>query len=217
MHPFHPSRPPAFSLRRRHLPAQPLAVAKSFPFKLSFAHFLHIHFLTSSTTVSDVLLLAAIFVFCRFLKVGVDVLLPRQLPTTLLHPIDRSSHILEHTTRSRRQSHTMPIRNPFTRRPGAPVVNDENLHPTTETSNGVSPPGFERVDTVGSKASSAMSVRSSKGQDNGEYKMSGMLQLFNFNQTGPFARTVCALASRVWSFLTRQIATPRSVTRPPSR
>jgi hypothetical protein len=66
----------------------------------------------------------------------------------------------------------MPIRNPFTRRPGAPVVNDENLHPTTEVSNGVSPPGFERVDTVGSKASSAMSVRSSKGQDNGEYKMS---------------------------------------------
>lgn len=66
----------------------------------------------------------------------------------------------------------MPIRNPFTRRPGVPVVNDENLHPTTEVSNGVSPPGFERVDTVGSKASSAMSVRSSKGQDNGEYKMS---------------------------------------------
>jgi hypothetical protein len=64
----------------------------------------------------------------------------------------------------------MPIRNPFTRRPGtATAANDENLHP-----NGNSPPGFERVDTVGSKASSAaLSIRSSKSQDNGEYKMSG--------------------------------------------
>ena len=67
----------------------------------------------------------------------------------------------------------MPIRNPFTRRPGAPAANDENLQPAVHSSNAVSPPGFERVDTVGSKASSVMSIRSSKGQDNGEYKMSG--------------------------------------------
>jgi hypothetical protein len=71
----------------------------------------------------------------------------------------------------------MPIRNPFTRRPGAPAVNDENLQPGSGSPNGVSPPGFERVDTVGSKASSVLSIRSSKGQDNGEYKMSGTLRL----------------------------------------
>ena len=67
----------------------------------------------------------------------------------------------------------MPIRNPFTRRPGVPAVNDENLHPTND-GNAQAAPGFERVDTVGSKASSVMSIRSSKGPDNGEYKMSGM-------------------------------------------
>lgn len=58
------------------------------------------------------------------------------------------------------------IRNPFTRRPGA-AGHDENLRPDKEV------PGFERVDTVGSKASSVLSIRSSKSQDNGEYKMSG--------------------------------------------
>ncbi|VUC33099.1 unnamed protein product [Clonostachys rosea] len=58
----------------------------------------------------------------------------------------------------------MPIRNPFARRPGVIVVNDENLSPVS--------PGFERVDTVGSKASSALSIRSVRSQDNGEYKMS---------------------------------------------
>ncbi|KAH7328960.1 hypothetical protein B0I35DRAFT_345656 [Stachybotrys elegans] len=61
----------------------------------------------------------------------------------------------------------MPIRNPFTRRPGAPVANDENLRPDAD-----GPPGFERVDTVGSKASSVLTIRSSRSQDNGEYKMS---------------------------------------------
>jgi len=64
----------------------------------------------------------------------------------------------------------MPIRNPFARRPG-PVVQDENLRPDGEDP---SHPGFERVDTVGSKASSGLSIRSVKSQDTGEYKMSGM-------------------------------------------
>lgn len=69
----------------------------------------------------------------------------------------------------------MPIRNPFARRPGL-VINDENARPGSESSNtDVAHPGFERVDTVGSKASSALSVRSAKSQDNGEYKMSGEL------------------------------------------
>ncbi|KAM0329992.1 hypothetical protein ACHAQA_004161 [Verticillium albo-atrum] len=63
----------------------------------------------------------------------------------------------------------MPIRNPFTRRPGPGVVaQDENAHPADDRLN-PSHPGFEKVDTVGSKASSALSVNS--GQDNGEYKM----------------------------------------------
>lgn len=59
----------------------------------------------------------------------------------------------------------MPIRNPFAKRPGV--------------SNGVEPdeslkPGFERADTVGSRASSsAMSIKSSQSQEPAEYKMSG--------------------------------------------
>jgi hypothetical protein len=61
----------------------------------------------------------------------------------------------------------MPIRNPFTRRPGAAA--DENIHPDRDAS---STPGFERIDTVGSKASSVLSIRSNKSQDTGEYKMS---------------------------------------------
>ncbi|KAJ2965357.1 hypothetical protein NQ176_g10658 [Zarea fungicola] len=62
----------------------------------------------------------------------------------------------------------MPIRNPFARRPEVVITNDENLRPGQENRH----PGFERVDTVGSKASSALSIRSHKSQDNGEYKMS---------------------------------------------
>lgn len=66
----------------------------------------------------------------------------------------------------------MPIRNPFARRPGAPAQTDENARPAEETP---SHPGFERVDTVGSKTSSALSIASSRrSNDNGEYKMSGM-------------------------------------------
>lgn len=63
----------------------------------------------------------------------------------------------------------MPIRNPFARRPEVVIPsNDENERPGQENNH----PGFERVDTVGSKASSAMSIRSSKSHDVGEYKMS---------------------------------------------
>ncbi|KAK4240696.1 hypothetical protein C8A03DRAFT_41808 [Achaetomium macrosporum] len=64
------------------------------------------------------------------------------------------------------------IRNPFARRPG-PAVQDENQRPGSAAGDpGVRSPGFERVDTVGSKASSAFSIRSRKSQDNGEYKLS---------------------------------------------
>ncbi|CAM1506992.1 Fc.00g066330.m01.CDS01 [Cosmosporella sp. VM-42] len=67
----------------------------------------------------------------------------------------------------------MPIRNPFVRRPGAGisiVTTDENQRPDSAHHA----PGFERVDTVGSKGSSVMSIRSSSkgGPDTGEYKMS---------------------------------------------
>ncbi|KAH8737315.1 hypothetical protein BGZ61DRAFT_438071 [Ilyonectria robusta] len=63
----------------------------------------------------------------------------------------------------------MPIRNPFVRRPGSIVVQDENIRPEQDHPH---VPGFERVDTIGSKASSGLSIRSTKGRDNGEYKMS---------------------------------------------
>ncbi|KAH6606377.1 hypothetical protein Trco_005530 [Trichoderma cornu-damae] len=62
----------------------------------------------------------------------------------------------------------MPIRNPFARRPGAVVSVEDGLHPDPEQHY----PGFERVDTVGSKASSGLSIRSARSQDTGEYKMS---------------------------------------------
>jgi hypothetical protein len=69
----------------------------------------------------------------------------------------------------------MPIRNPFARRPGPAAVQDEGSAAGTTTTTDAAHPGFERVDTVGSKASSAFSIRSSrKSQDTGEYKMSGM-------------------------------------------
>lgn len=73
----------------------------------------------------------------------------------------------------------MPIRNPFAKRPFlttgtdvAGVSNNENVRPgmqVTRDSYG----GFERVDTVGSKTSSAWSIHSSKSRDTGDYKMSG--------------------------------------------
>ncbi|KAK3311167.1 uncharacterized protein B0T15DRAFT_64713 [Chaetomium strumarium] len=65
------------------------------------------------------------------------------------------------------------IRNPFARRTG-PAIHDENQRPGSAAGNpGAGHPGFQRVDTVGSKASSlAFSIRSRKSQDNGEYKLS---------------------------------------------
>lgn len=64
----------------------------------------------------------------------------------------------------------MPIRNPFARRQaddGAGLRPPLSIEPSLKT-----PPGFERVDTVGSKASSAISIRSRRSGDTGEYKMS---------------------------------------------
>ncbi|KAM7192239.1 hypothetical protein V8F20_008941 [Naviculisporaceae sp. PSN 640] len=71
----------------------------------------------------------------------------------------------------------MPIRNPFARRPGVPTNPSDNASDGSQSANGsaldVAHPGFERVDTVGSKASSGLSIRSSRrSQDTGEYKMS---------------------------------------------
>lgn len=60
----------------------------------------------------------------------------------------------------------MPIRNPFAKRPGL----SHGLDPEPEVEN---KPDFERVDTVGSKASSAWSINSGKSQEPAEYKMSG--------------------------------------------
>jgi len=62
----------------------------------------------------------------------------------------------------------MPIRNPFAKRL-VPDVQNENVRP--ELSRDASS-GFERVDTVGSKASSVLSLRSKSSQDTGDYKLS---------------------------------------------
>ncbi|ODA78798.1 hypothetical protein RJ55_06182 [Drechmeria coniospora] len=80
----------------------------------------------------------------------------------------------------------MPIRNPFTtRRADADAdaeadaeadvdvdVDDEHVPSVPALEKLYCQPGFERVDTVGSKASSILSSRSSRSQDTGEYKMS---------------------------------------------
>ncbi|GAP90487.1 hypothetical protein SAMD00023353_4500650 [Rosellinia necatrix] len=69
----------------------------------------------------------------------------------------------------------MPIRNPFAKRPflttGADVAGDENARPAAHLPKDCYS-GFERVDTVGSRASSAWSIHSTKSRDNGDYKMS---------------------------------------------
>lgn len=73
----------------------------------------------------------------------------------------------------------MPIRIPFARRTG--VVQDENQRPGS-TAGSITTAGFERVDTVGSKASSIISIRSSRrSYDTGEYKLSGRFANTNSN------------------------------------
>lgn len=69
----------------------------------------------------------------------------------------------------------MPIRNPFTRR----QADEAGLRPPLTVEPALkTPPGFERVDTVGSKASSVVSVISRRSQDTGEYKMSGTHEFY---------------------------------------
>ncbi|RYP08246.1 hypothetical protein DL765_008862 [Monosporascus sp. GIB2] len=64
------------------------------------------------------------------------------------------------------------IRIPFTnRRLNATEVQNENERPGMPASKDCHS-GFERVEIMGSKASAALSIRSSKSQDNGDYKMS---------------------------------------------
>lgn len=78
------------------------------------------------------------------------------------------SHLVCNSTLSvaNSQFDKMPIRNPFTRRPGPTVVSTED-----GIERNPSHPGFEKVDTVGSKVSS-LSLASSKSRDTGDYKMS---------------------------------------------
>lgn len=66
----------------------------------------------------------------------------------------------------------MPIRNPFANPFARRTGNDENIRPEAVTARDTSHPGFEKVDTVGSKASYAISIRSGRSTDNGDYKMS---------------------------------------------
>ena len=86
----------------------------------------------------------------------------------------------------------MPIRNPFSRRPGV-VAQDENARDTNGPRLIVEPPGFERVDTVGSKASS-LSTGSSRTNDAGAYKLSGTV--FPPSSTpGPFLTDCPAISA----------------------
>lgn len=69
----------------------------------------------------------------------------------------------------------MPIRNPFAKRPdvqtGLQPPYEEGVRPLSQNSTR---PKFEKVDTMGSKASS-MSISSRRSQEQpAEYKMSGM-------------------------------------------
>jgi hypothetical protein len=59
----------------------------------------------------------------------------------------------------------MPIRNPFARK-----LISSGLESAQDKMN---QPSFERVDTVGSKTSSAMSINSVTSQEPVEYKLSG--------------------------------------------
>jgi hypothetical protein len=62
----------------------------------------------------------------------------------------------------------MPLRNPFSsRRPGL----SNGVEPAADENH--KPPAFEKVDTIGSKASSALSIGSTKSQEPPEYKLSG--------------------------------------------
>jgi len=66
----------------------------------------------------------------------------------------------------------MPIRNPFAKRPEVQTglqPYEEGVRPLSQ--NGTRP-AFEKVDIMGSKGSSAMSIRSSQSQEPVEYKMS---------------------------------------------
>lgn len=71
----------------------------------------------------------------------------------------------------------MPLRNYFGRRTGVPLVRDDitQSHDSSilkGSDDHFQPPAFERVDTVGSKASSILSIKTSRSQDTGEYKLS---------------------------------------------
>lgn len=74
----------------------------------------------------------------------------------------------------------MPIRNPFGRRSGVSLTQDEHARASTNTARLVEPPGFERVDTVGSKASSLSIPKSRTRNDVGVYELSGMSSVSAF-------------------------------------
>jgi len=66
----------------------------------------------------------------------------------------------------------MPIRNPFAKRPDVSTGLQPHEEGTRPLSQNGTRPAFEKVDTTGSKNSSAMSINSGRSQDPVEYKMS---------------------------------------------
>lgn len=67
----------------------------------------------------------------------------------------------------------MPIRNPFAKRSDVTTGLQPQDDIPRSAENGTRPT-FEKVDTMGSKSSSAMSISSKRSQEPVEYKMSGM-------------------------------------------
>ena len=107
------------------------------------------------------------------LAFGIDTLtrFGRYRPIVVTYQFASRQLPLRSVTSHAERHPAMPIRNPFARRH---VADDESSRPGSAAGsvNGTHP-GFERVDTVGSKASSALSIRSSRSQDTEAYKMSG--------------------------------------------
>jgi hypothetical protein len=76
----------------------------------------------------------------------------------------------------------MPIRNPFAKKTDVSTgAQDENRRPPNGTR-----PTFEKVDTIGSKASSSLSINTGKSEEPAEYKMSGKMPLLPRQCSSPW-------------------------------
>lgn len=86
----------------------------------------------------------------------------------------------------------MPIRNPFAKRTGV----SNGLEPVPDEEH---KPAFERVDTMGSKSSSALSIKSGNSQEPAEYKMSGKVTRPRLYPAIPASAGLCL--TETWDLL----------------